>query len=105
MSILLARQGNDLKVDMDGLIILVRGRYILSSLGFTKKRPTPLPDIDTLLSASKNLDDGEKTVLKVTNQIDLEDNIDKAISETMNEISKEQKRKWLNESIAKSLPR
>jgi hypothetical protein len=99
MSILLVRQGDDLKVNIDGLTILVRGRYSCRSLGFTNRRSLPLLDIDTLLSASKNMEDGEKTVLNVTNQIDLENNIDRAISDTINEIPKAAKRKWLNESI------
>ncbi|MCL7942248.1 hypothetical protein M8009_18375 [Halomonas sp. ATCH28] len=104
MSILLVRQGDDLKVDIDELSILVRGRYRRRSLRCTMRRLAPIINIDTLFSASKNLDDGETTVLKATGQIDLENNIDRAIRDTMNEIPKEERRKWLNESIAKSLP-
>ncbi len=101
MKIHLARQGDDLQVYIDELCIVVRGRYRRRPLGLTKRRSLPLINIYTFLSASKNLDDGETTVLKDTYQAKMENNIDRAISAAMSEIPKEEKRNWLNESIKK----
>ncbi|MBS9405719.1 hypothetical protein KG088_19275 [Halomonas sp. TRM85114] len=61
MKIQLARQGNDLEVRYDELCIVVRDRYRRHRL-FRKKRTVPLLDIDTLLSASKNLGDCETAI-------------------------------------------
>ncbi|MDZ7854083.1 MAG: hypothetical protein U5L98_15950 [Halomonas sp.] len=103
MKIQLARQGDNLKVDIDEISI-IRGGYRGRSLSFTMRRLAPIINIDTLFCASKNLDDGKTAVLEVTDQMVLENNIDRAIRDTMNKIPKEKKRKWLNESIAKSFP-
>lgn len=103
MKIHLARQGDELEVYIDELCIVVRDRYRFPHL-FTKNILVTLIDLNTLLSASKNLGDGETTIYKEPLQMGIENNIDRDISEAIDEIPKEDRRRLLNESMNKAWP-